>query len=64
MSEPEEKTMNITTIGREPSAVGSPVWERAGHTVTTLGHEGGNASGADVVLVAVPRVRSPRCFPR
>jgi predicted dinucleotide-binding enzyme len=29
-------------------------WERAGHTVTKLGRDGGDASDAEVVLVAVP----------
>src|SRR5262249_42660863 len=29
-------------------------WERAGHDVTLLGSDGGDAGGADVVLVAVP----------
>ena len=47
--------MNITTIGRGNIGGGlARLWERAGHTVTTLGREGGDASGADVVLVAVP----------
>jgi predicted dinucleotide-binding enzyme len=47
--------MNITTIGKGNIGGGlATLWERAGHTVTTLGHEGGDASGADVVLVAVP----------
>jgi len=30
------------------------LWESAGHNVTTLGRDGGDVSGADVVLVAVP----------
>jgi predicted dinucleotide-binding enzyme len=47
--------MNITTIGKGNIGGGlARLWERAGHDVTTLGHEGGDASGADVVLVAVP----------
>jgi len=47
--------MNITTIGKRNIGGGlARLWERAGHTVTTLGHEGGDASNADVVLVAVP----------
>src|SRR3982751_502278 len=47
--------MNITTIGRGNIGGGlAKLWEQAGHTVTTLGHEGGDASDADVVLVAVP----------
>ncbi|SRR6266508_4262250 len=47
--------MKITTIGRGTIAGGlARLWERAGHTVTTLGREGGDASDADVVFVAVP----------
>jgi len=47
--------MNITTIGRGNIGGGlARLWEQAGHTVTTLGSDGGDASGADVVLVAVP----------
>ena len=47
--------MNITTVGRGNIGGGlARLWEQAGHSVTTLGREGGDASGADVVLVAVP----------
>jgi len=47
--------MNITTIGKGNIGGGlARLWEQAGHTVTTLGREGGDASNADVVLVAVP----------
>ncbi len=47
--------MNITTIGKGNIGGGlARLWEQAGHNVTTLGREGGDASGADVVLVAVP----------
>jgi len=47
--------MNITTIGKGNIGGGlAGLWEAAGHTVTTLGRDGGDASGADVVLVAVP----------
>jgi 8-hydroxy-5-deazaflavin:NADPH oxidoreductase len=47
--------MNITTIGKGNIGGGlARRWERAGHTVTTLGSEGGDAAGADVVLLAVP----------
>jgi 8-hydroxy-5-deazaflavin:NADPH oxidoreductase len=47
--------MNITTIGKGNIGGGlARLWEQAGHSVTTLGHEGGDVSGADVVLVAVP----------
>ncbi|MFI6036049.1 dinucleotide-binding protein [Streptomyces sp. NPDC051315] len=47
--------MNITVIGR--GRVGGGLarrWQRAGHQVTTLGREGGDAADADVVAVAVP----------
>jgi 8-hydroxy-5-deazaflavin:NADPH oxidoreductase len=47
--------MNITTIGRGNIGGGlARLWERAGHSVTTLGRDGGDASDADVVFVAVP----------
>jgi 8-hydroxy-5-deazaflavin:NADPH oxidoreductase len=47
--------MKITTIGRGKIGGGlARLWEQAGHSVTTLGREGGDASDADVVLVAVP----------
>jgi predicted dinucleotide-binding enzyme len=47
--------MKITTIGRGNIGGGlARLWEQAGHDVTTLGREGGDASDADVVLVAVP----------
>jgi 8-hydroxy-5-deazaflavin:NADPH oxidoreductase len=47
--------MKITTIGRGNIGGGlARLWQQAGHAVTMLGHEGGDASDADVVLVAVP----------
>jgi predicted dinucleotide-binding enzyme len=47
--------VKITTIGRGNIGAGlARRWERAGHTVTTLGRDGGDASDADAVLVAVP----------
>src|SRR5919198_489425 len=47
--------MNITTIGRGNIGGGRPrLWERAGHNVTRLGSDGGDAGDADVVFVAVP----------
>jgi 8-hydroxy-5-deazaflavin:NADPH oxidoreductase len=47
--------MKITTIGKGNIGGGlARLWEKAGHEVTTLGREGGDAAGADVVLVAVP----------
>ena len=47
--------MKITVIGRGNVGGGlAPRWERAGHQVTLLGREGGDAAEADVVVVAVP----------
>jgi 8-hydroxy-5-deazaflavin:NADPH oxidoreductase len=47
--------MNITVIGRGNVGGGlARLWQQAGHDVTALGRDGGDASGADVVVVAVP----------
>jgi predicted dinucleotide-binding enzyme len=47
--------MRITTLGRGNIGGGlADLWERAGHQVTRLGRDGGDASDAEVVLVAVP----------
>jgi hypothetical protein len=47
--------MNITVIGRGNVGGGlARRWERAGHTVQTLGRDGGDAAAADVIVVAVP----------
>jgi predicted dinucleotide-binding enzyme len=47
--------MNITTIGKGNIGGGlARLWRAAGHEVQELGREGGDASNADVVLVAVP----------
>jgi predicted dinucleotide-binding enzyme len=51
----EEGEMKIATIGKGKIGGGlADLWERAGHEVTRLGHEGGDVSAAEVVLVAVP----------
>jgi len=47
--------MNIVVAGRGHVGGGlADLWERAGHTVTRLGRDGGDVSIADVVLLAVP----------
>jgi predicted dinucleotide-binding enzyme len=47
--------MRITIVGRGNVGGGlARLWQQAGHEVTALGREGGDASGADVVVVAVP----------
>jgi 8-hydroxy-5-deazaflavin:NADPH oxidoreductase len=52
--------VKITTIGR--GTIGGTLgrlWASAGHEVTQLGSDGGDASGADVVLLAVPNEAIP-----
>ena len=47
--------MNITVIGRGNVGGGLAArWRKAGHEVQELGRDGGDASAADAVLVAVP----------
>lgn len=47
--------MRITVYGKGNVGGGlGDLWERAGHQVDRLGHDGGDVSDADVVLVAVP----------
>jgi 8-hydroxy-5-deazaflavin:NADPH oxidoreductase len=47
--------MKITVVGRGNVGGGlAGLWQQAGHQVTTLGSDGGDASDADVVVVAVP----------
>ncbi|MFD2793469.1 NADPH-dependent F420 reductase [Promicromonospora vindobonensis] len=47
--------MNITVIGRGNIGGGlADLWERAGHQVTRLGRDGGDAGAAEAVLLAVP----------
>jgi predicted dinucleotide-binding enzyme len=47
--------MKIVVIGRGNVGGGlADLWEKAGHEVTRIGQEGGDASEAEVVLVAVP----------
>ncbi|SRR6266540_2406752 len=47
--------MKITVIGRGKVGGGlADRWEKAGHVVTRIGGDGGDASDDDVVLVAVP----------
>jgi 8-hydroxy-5-deazaflavin:NADPH oxidoreductase len=47
--------MKITVIGRGNVGGGlAKLWRAAGHEVTELGKDGGDAAGADAILVAVP----------
>jgi 8-hydroxy-5-deazaflavin:NADPH oxidoreductase len=47
--------VNIVVIGRGNVGGGlAALWRKAGHEVTELGRGGGDASGAGVIVVAVP----------
>jgi 8-hydroxy-5-deazaflavin:NADPH oxidoreductase len=47
--------MRVVTVGRGHIGGGlGALWSEAGHDVIQLGREGGDASSADAVLVAVP----------
>src|SRR5207302_3049345 len=47
--------MNIVIIGRGNVGGGlARLWSASGHTTTALGRDGGDASTADVVVIAVP----------
>jgi 8-hydroxy-5-deazaflavin:NADPH oxidoreductase len=47
--------MNITVIGRGNVGGGlAELWRAKGHEVQELGRDGGDASGADALVVAVP----------
>jgi predicted dinucleotide-binding enzyme len=47
--------MKVVTVGRGRIGGGlAGMWSKAGHEVITLGRDGGDGSGADVVLIAVP----------
>lgn len=47
--------MKIASVGRGRIGGGlSNLWEKAGHEVALLGRGGGDVSGADAVLIAVP----------
>jgi hypothetical protein len=47
--------MRITVVGRGNVGGGlAKRWQAAGHDVTALGRDGGDASDADVVVVSVP----------
>jgi 8-hydroxy-5-deazaflavin:NADPH oxidoreductase len=52
--------VKITTIGRGSIGGGlGELWRAAGHEVVELGREGGDASGSDAVLLAVPQTAIP-----
>ncbi len=47
--------MKIAVVGKGNVGGGlADLWEAAGHDVTRIGSEGGDVSGADAVLLAVP----------
>lgn len=47
--------MKIAVVGKGNVGGGlAGLWEKAGHDVQRIGREGGDVSGADVVLMAIP----------
>lgn len=47
--------MKVAVVGRGRVGGGlGDLWEQAGHEITRIGRDGGDVSGADVVLMAVP----------
>lgn len=47
--------MKIVTLGKGNVGGGlAEIWRKAGHDVTEIAREGGDAAGADAVLLAVP----------
>jgi 8-hydroxy-5-deazaflavin:NADPH oxidoreductase len=53
--EKRRRGMKVTTIGRGNVGGGlAQLWGKAGHEVVEIGHEGGDASGSDAALLAVP----------
>jgi predicted dinucleotide-binding enzyme len=55
--------MKITIVGRGHIGGGlGRLWTAAGHDVTALGRDGGDASGSAVVLVAVPFLAIPEAL--
>lgn len=48
--------MKVTTIGRGNVGGGlGELWRRAGHEVVEIGRDGGDCSGSDAVVLAVPQ---------
>ena len=48
--------MKVATIGRGNVGGGlAELWRKAGHEVTEIGQDGGDVSGSDAVLLAVPQ---------
>ncbi len=57
--------MKIVVLGRGNVGGGlARLWQAAGHDVETLAREGGDASDADVILVAVPSAAIAEAFSR
>lgn len=55
--------MDIAIVGRgHLGSTLSRFWSGAGHRVTALGRNGGDVTGADVLVVAVPAAAVPRAL--
>jgi predicted dinucleotide-binding enzyme len=61
----EGVALKIVVLGRGNVGGGlTRLWEAAGHDCTPLGRDGGDAAGADVLVVAVPGDSIPDAFSR
>jgi predicted dinucleotide-binding enzyme len=57
--------MEITILGRGNVGGGlGTLWRKAGHSVTTLGREGGDAGDADVIVIAIPGGTLSQALPK
>src|SRR6476659_1176772 len=55
--------MKVAVVGRGNVGGGlADLWEAAGHEVTRIGKDGGDVSGAEAVLIAVPGGSLPEVF--
>lgn len=55
--------MKIAVVGKGNVGGGlADLWEKAGHDVQRIGSQGGDVTGADVVLIAIPGRSVPSVF--
>jgi hypothetical protein len=59
----ESTQMKIAVVGKGNVGGGlADLWEKAGHDVQRIGSQGGDVTGADVVLIAIPGRSVPSVF--
>jgi 8-hydroxy-5-deazaflavin:NADPH oxidoreductase len=60
---PRRTQMKIAVVGKGNVGGGlATLWEKAGHDVQRIGREGGDVSGAEVVLIAIPGAQVAGAF--